>query len=274
MTRMNPAVATFVEEAREQIEGLEAQLLDLESHATGEAVDAVFRVLHTIKGSGAMFGFTELSRFTHHFEEAFDRVRDGRARVDPQLVSLSLEARDHIRALLDLGGDGPEAAALATAPRALDLIARLDRLVGGIDGGTPDAVPAPALQADAVVRVWRVDFRPEPNALRNGMRPDLLLAELAGLGEVLSCVVDTSAVPDLETLDPMLSYLAWTIRLSTSVPLAEIEAVFIFADDARLSIVAEEEAPSVQTLSGAGGAQAAGPAKDAAPPPRGGRQVR
>jgi two-component system chemotaxis sensor kinase CheA len=113
MTEINPAIATFVEEAREQIEGLEALLLDLEHSASAQAVDSVFRVLHTIKGSGAMFGFTELARFTHHFEEAFDRVREGRLGIDPLLVSLSLRARDHMRALLDLGGDGPEALKLA-----------------------------------------------------------------------------------------------------------------------------------------------------------------
>ncbi len=130
MERVNPAIATFVEEAREQIEGLEALLLDLEQGASAEGVDSVFRVLHTLKGSGAMFGFTELARFTHHFEEAFDRLRDGRIGVDPRLVSLSLRARDHMRALLDLGGDGPEAAQLAASPGAAALIAELAAVVG------------------------------------------------------------------------------------------------------------------------------------------------
>jgi two-component system chemotaxis sensor kinase CheA len=119
---VNPAVATFIEEAREQIEGLEAQLLDLEHGATPEAVDAVFRVLHTIKGSGAMFGFTDLARFTHHFEEAFDRVREGHAVIDLPLINLSLQARDHMRALLDLGIDGTDSAELAASPVAQGLI--------------------------------------------------------------------------------------------------------------------------------------------------------
>ena len=242
MAEINPAIATFVEEAREQIEGLEALLLDLEQRATPETVDSVFRVLHTLKGSGAMFGFTELARFTHHFEEAFDRVREGRIGIDLRLVSLSLRARDHIRALLDLGGDGPQAQRLAASPEAAALIAELATVVDGpatplVAAAAPGVVQAGAPPAGE--RVWRVAFRPAPNALRNGMRPDLLMAELAGLGRVLDETVDVSAVPDLEEIDPIASYLGWTMRLETAESRAAIEAVFVFADDAELTLTDE-----------------------------------
>jgi len=252
---MNPAIATFVEEASEQIEGLEAQLLDLEREVSAEVIDSVFRVLHTIKGSGAMFGFTELARFTHHFEEAFDRVREGRAVVNADLIDLSLKARDHMRALLDLGGDGPEARLLAEGPAAKGLLARLARIVGDGAGpaplaATPEAAPAPA----DLPRRWRISFRPAASALRNGMRPDLLIAELEAMATRISCTVDGSMVPDLDTIDPLQSYLGWTIDLETSEPRSAIEAVFIFADDADLSI---EEVPAESGAERAGMAQQA-----------------
>ncbi|MCZ8152583.1 MAG: chemotaxis protein CheA [Rhodobacteraceae bacterium] len=238
MTQSNPAVATFVEEARELIEGLEAQLLDLERDANADAVDSVFRVLHTIKGSGAMFGFTELSRFTHHLEEAFDRVREGRARIDQRLIDLALDARDHMKALLDLGEDGDGAASLATGPQGSGLIARLTALVGSSDTPTiaPDAAQGGTTAAAAPERLWQITFRPARNALRNGMRPDLLISELRDLGRLLSCRADVRDVPDLDDLDPLTSYLGWTVRLATAEPRATIEAVFIFADDAELAI--------------------------------------
>jgi two-component system chemotaxis sensor kinase CheA len=240
MNSANPAVVTFIEEAREQIEGLEAKLLDLEHGATPEAVDDVFRVLHTIKGSGAMFGFTDLARFTHHFEEAYDRVREGRAAIDQRLINLSLQARDHMRALLDAGLDGTGSAELAASPVAQALIASLAALVGSAPGPVDaQAVPVPATEGASTAGLWRISFRPAPNALRNGMRPDLLLDELAGLGRILSQVVDTSAVPELSEIDPVLSYLGWTILLETAEPRPAIEAVFIFADDADLAITAE-----------------------------------
>jgi len=237
MTQVNPAVATFVEEAREHIEGLETLLLDLEHNAAPEAVDSVFRVLHTLKGSGAMFGFTELARFTHHFEEAFDLVREGQIGINPRLVSLSLRARDHMRAMLDLGGDGPEAARLAALPEALALIADLAALVGSAEvAATADAPAAP----QAGERIWTVTFRPGAAALRNGMRPDLLIEELAGLGRLLSERVDSSAIPGIEELDPLASWLGWTVCLATTEPRVAIEGVFIFADDADLTLTEDE----------------------------------
>ncbi|MGO7465318.1 Hpt domain-containing protein, partial [Rhizobium ruizarguesonis] len=49
-------------------------------------VDAVFRGLHTLKGSGEMFGFEALADFTHHCEKAFDRVRKGEVAATSELV--------------------------------------------------------------------------------------------------------------------------------------------------------------------------------------------
>lgn len=241
MDEINPAVSAFVQEAREILEGLEALLLDLESDSDAEQIDAVFRTLHTVKGSGAMFGFGTLSRFTHHFEDAFDRVREGRLSVDGRLIDLSLKARDHMIALLDCGGDGPEATALEATPGATALLAALAEITGAASvapqGAALQAAPGQA-HPRTTRRRWTIRFRPEPNALRNGMRPDLLIAELGGLGPV-EVRVDIAALPALANLDPTLSHLGWNVTLDTDQPRSAIEAVFIFADDAELEIAEE-----------------------------------
>nr|WP_210252476.1 Hpt domain-containing protein [Devosia marina] len=69
---------TFRQEARELLEQLEAGLLDLEQDpSNADLINSTFRALHTIKGSGAMFGFTAVAGFVHEFETAFDQVRKG-----------------------------------------------------------------------------------------------------------------------------------------------------------------------------------------------------
>ncbi len=270
MEDVNPAVATFVLEARDLLEGLEALLLDLEADAGAEQVDAAFRTLHTIKGSGAMFGFGVLARFTHHFEEAFDRVREGRLSVDRRLIDLSLKARDHMTALLDCGGDGPAAAALEASEDAAALLDALAAITGA-PGPAASTAGADAPQTRAAtagaLRRWRILFRPEPQALRNGMRPDLLIAELAALGAA-EIAIDDAAVPALEALDPTESHLAWEVTLVTEQPRSAIEAVFIFADDAALEI-AEIDAPQkvlpVRAEPAAGGVAAPAAPHPAAP---------
>ncbi|HWU15995.1 MAG TPA: Hpt domain-containing protein, partial [Caulobacter sp.] len=101
MSGLDP-IETFRQEAQDLLEEIEQGLLDL-AHRPGDRdlVDAVFRGLHTLKGSGAMFGFDALAAFTHHCETAFDRVRKGEVVATPELVGAVLAAQDHMRALAE-----------------------------------------------------------------------------------------------------------------------------------------------------------------------------
>jgi len=93
---------SFREEAREILAGLESALLELnENRGDAEVIGRIFRGLHTIKGSGAMFGFERLAEFTHDLETAFDKVRNGRLAVTAELVDLTLAALDQIAAMLE-----------------------------------------------------------------------------------------------------------------------------------------------------------------------------
>lgn len=86
-------IAVFQEELAELLESLERGLVDLqESPEDAGLINQVFRDLHTVKGSGAMFGFTELAAFIHDFETAFEKVRAGAVPVTPELVRLGLAA--------------------------------------------------------------------------------------------------------------------------------------------------------------------------------------
>ena len=90
---------SFREEAREILVELESALLELnENRGDPDVVGRIFRGLHTIKGSGSMFGFERLAEFTHDLETAFDAVRNGRLAITSELVDLTLSALDQIGA--------------------------------------------------------------------------------------------------------------------------------------------------------------------------------
>ncbi len=91
-------IVTYREEANELLAELETSLLELEENPTDEdLIGRVFRAMHTIKGSGAMFGFDEIATFTHEVETVFDLVRNGKMAVSKELLNLTLRARDHIK---------------------------------------------------------------------------------------------------------------------------------------------------------------------------------
>jgi two-component system chemotaxis sensor kinase CheA len=220
-------VETFRQEAQDLLEQIEQGLLDL-AHRPGdrELVDAVFRGLHTLKGSGAMFGFDALAAFTHHCETAFDRVRKGEVPATAELVAAVLAAQDHMRALAE-GRDAPESAAKA-------LLEQLQRAVDEADGSGPAAAPV------SKATTWRVRFSLPADALANGTRPLPLLDELRELGEcAVAVTVITDNIPPLEALNPTECHLAWEVILTTEHPRSAIEDVFIFViDDMTLEIEA------------------------------------
>jgi two-component system chemotaxis sensor kinase CheA len=262
---IDQAVAAFVQEARDLLARLEDDFLSLEDGASKAKIDEIFRALHTIKGSGAMFGYTLLSRFTHQFESAFEKVRAGALAVDRPLIDVCLAACDVMAAFLDIDGDAPEAAALLGSDRANDVATRLAAVTGD-DGEVPTTAPrpepAPAAWEEARPSRWRIRFAPDVGALRNGMRPDLLLQELRGLG-ALTIAYDADAVPPLSDFDPCDAVLAYDLTLETDAPRAAIEDVFIFADDAELRIAEADAAPEHEAASD----EPAVPEAQAAPEP-------
>ena len=246
MTGLDP-IETFRQEAQDLLEEIEQGLLDL-AHRPGDRdlVDAVFRGLHTLKGSGAMFGFDALAAFTHHCETAFDRVRKGEVAATPELVGAVLAAQDHMRALAE-GRPAPAEAGEA-------LLAELRRVVEA--AGQPAGAAPAAAPSEPGLNRWRVRFSLPADALVNGTRPLPLLDELRELGEC-AVVAVTDAVPDFDVLVPTECHLAWDVTLVTKHGRDAIEDVFIFViDDMTLDI---------QDLNAAAQAEAAAETLEVAP---------
>ncbi|HEV7719274.1 MAG TPA: chemotaxis protein CheA [Arsenicitalea sp.] len=212
---------TFRQEARELVEQLEQNLLDLEHNpANSDLINSTFRALHTIKGSGAMFGFTEVANFVHEFETAFDRIRKGETAPTAELIAVALDAKDHILRLIEGNSepmDGGDA-----------ILTALRRIVQ--PGGAAAPAPAAKTAAPVLAAGWHVRFRLPADALVFGANPTLLLEELAGLGQ---CEVraELADVPDLSVIDPEVCYLGWDVTLVTDQPMSAIEDVFMFLRD-------------------------------------------
>ncbi|WP_320076620.1 chemotaxis protein CheA [Novosphingobium ovatum] len=254
MSDQDEQITAFLVEAEDVLDQTEQALLDLGSNlGNGDLVDAVFRGLHTIKGSGAMFGFNELADFTHKCETAFDKVRKNVVPATGELVSVILAACDHMRAIL--AGDANESrgrAILGNLSEAMEAASFID---------APVALP----QGQSG---WHLTFRLPPGALGTGAQPLSMLAELADMGDARVMAL-TDAIPPLCDLDLGEYYIGWDITLVGPISRDQIEDVFLFmADDMDMSLVplAEEGAMSeVQTPTPA--AETSAPVADAAPAP-------
>lgn len=221
----------FQEEAREILVELEAALLELnENDGDMELVGRVFRSMHTIKGSGAMFGFDKLAAFTHDLETAFDAVRNGRLEITSELIDVSLSAIDQMKAMLD------EANGLSSASGDISagILTKLQKLMGGSAPSTSSAVssasPKPPVASGEQTRNWLIRFYPGPDLLSNGANPLLLLRELKQLGD-LEVKASMASIPPFSELIPERCYIGWDLVLTSSATRDAIRDVFIFVED-------------------------------------------
>ena len=258
---------TFRQEAAELLEQLEQGLLDLE-HDPGDTdlINSTFRALHTIKGSGAMFGFTEVAEFVHEFETAFDRVRKGQSAPTPALIAVALAAKDHVHALIARPGEGVEGGAVILA----DLRVAVAANAGAVPEAAEPASPAEpsALAAGPAAERWRIRFTLPADCMLYGTNPLLLLDEIAGLGP---CEVTalTEAVPELSSFDPEVTYLAWQVDLTAPDPRSAIDDVFMFLRDGmELSVTPLLAAPGEPAAPAPTAKPVAAPVAAAAPAPQ------
>ncbi|MGW8390437.1 chemotaxis protein CheA [Pseudoduganella sp. HUAS MS19] len=223
---LDEGLQAFVTEAGELLAEMEAGLLNLgDPAARAEALNAVFRAAHTIKGTAGLFGLDYIVLFTHAVESVLEEVRNGAQPLDETLVALLLECADQVNAMVrdvERGGRG-------------DLG---ERCRPQLDALHAYLVPAPALaplpaarasdaEADAAGR-WLVSLEFGREVFRQGMDPASFIAYLGRLGRIVALATVEDGLPPPGQMDPQSCYLGFEIVLETVANAEEISKVFEF----------------------------------------------
>lgn len=235
----------YLEEARELLAELETALLELEERPEDiELVRHIFRALHTIKGSGAMFGFDDVAEFTHHIENIFDMVRNNDMEVTKELIDITLASRDHIEMLLEsvvknTKIDINETTKLVDSLKKLmpnKIIEKEHNQQTPSDADGSIAKEEPDDHTKGKKETYRINFDNAKTVLIKGTDILLLLKNLTELGEC-NIMVQTDEVPLLHDCDPETCYLNWDIIITTKAGINALKDVFIFImDDCEVNI--------------------------------------
>lgn len=129
--RMDDLLQEFIAETRETLEALSSEIVAWEAAPDDRArLDAIFRFVHTVKGSCGFLDLPRLSRLSHAAEDALCEVRDGKRRPDSALVDAVLAIVDRIGDLVEaidaglpLTDEGEDELIAALAPRAAHPVA-------------------------------------------------------------------------------------------------------------------------------------------------------
>ncbi|ADC62512.1 chemotaxis protein CheA [Allochromatium vinosum] len=248
---LDSARQSFLAEVAELLQSMEDALLALEDDPDDpESLNAVFRAMHTIKGTGGVFGYEAIVEFTHTVETLMDRVRSGQVPLTRPLIATLLECRDHTARLVDAivaasVPDGPLDPDLARAGESL--LARLgrsgdaDQDAAAVARSEPDAKYLPV-----VSDLWMITLRFKRDTFRDGIDPLSFLRYLGSLGELVH--VTTRLDPEArhaDDFDPESCYLQFGIGFRGEVDKPTLAGVFEFADqDCEIRILEPDTAHS------------------------------
>ncbi|WP_302413186.1 chemotaxis protein CheA [uncultured Desulfovibrio sp.] len=153
--------ADFIAEAKEHLETIEPNLLELEKSPDNLALlNEIFRPMHSLKGASGFLGLNRINQMAHKSENILDALRKGSMVVTPAIMDVILAATDALRQMIDnleasnaegdvaiepimaqidaiMAGDAPETAPVAQA---------LEPSVQAVQEPQPD--PAPAAPAE------------------------------------------------------------------------------------------------------------------------------
>ncbi|HOK89194.1 MAG TPA: Hpt domain-containing protein [Candidatus Hydrogenedentes bacterium] len=123
----------FIVEAGEHLEAADLHLLELENDASNaDAINAVFRAFHTIKGVAGFLALEDIQRLAHQAENLLDQVRKGAVEMKGPVVDAAFESVDMLKNMVAMvqaaltGGGG-----LVTPPGMPALLKRLKAAAEG-----------------------------------------------------------------------------------------------------------------------------------------------
>ena len=232
----------FIEEANDLIVDLEQSLLVLEDNPNDkESVSSVFRIMHTLKGNSAMFGFDKIGEFTHHLENIYDLVRQGKKQLTTQIFNVTLASVDLLRHLLsDVNLDDANLKILFDSLiKQIAVIVNADADIDFLNSHN-ESVAIDSLEKKST---FFVNFIPSERIFTNGTNPLFLVEELCGLA---NCKVfaKKNLIPNLQSIDVSKCYTYWQLLLSGVITENEIHDVFIFVEDdceIEISLISEQD---------------------------------
>lgn len=223
---MNSFVEKFKVEVTEYCERLESGLLQLEHDPdNAQVIGEIFRMMHTMKGSGGMFGFDLLSDVTHDLESLFEIFRSKEHTIDSETISFTLNSIDELKKLL-VENPGEEHHILAANLKAetQNQIVRFSGKEAVLDNEITVVAKTPEVLNQTT---YYISFIPDENILKNGTNPLYLIDELNALGEC-NIQITTDKLPSLTDIEPSNCYISWYLFIATTESIDTLNDVFIF----------------------------------------------
>ena len=230
---MEEELEIFLEDCDDQLQFMENALVEMQNGMIDEeAIGAIFRAVHTIKGSAGMFGFDDVVEFTHTGENLFDMIRQGTVEVSKDMIGLFLLCRDHAEKLIQAATSDEE---LDDAQKAIgaDLKAQLIAYIEG-KPAQKEEVKEEILQLSNELEeraTWHISIRFKQDFFTTGMSINSIFNFLNKMGKITINHPITYNIPLLEDLNPTHPYIGYELLFQGDTTKEGLIEVFEFIED-------------------------------------------
>ena len=226
---MEEELEIFLEDCDDQLQFMENALVEMQNGMIDEeAIGAIFRAVHTIKGSAGMFGFDDVVAFAHTGENLFDMIRQGSVAVNKDMIGLFLLCRDHMEKLIQAAVTETE---LDDAQKVVGSNLKA-QLVAYIEGK-----PAPKEEvvelSNSVEKEesWHISIRFKKDFFTTGMSINSIFNFLNKMGKIIKNHPITYNIPLLEDLNPTHPYIGYELLFLGDTNEEALHEVFEFIKD-------------------------------------------
>jgi two-component system chemotaxis sensor kinase CheA len=229
-TNFDHALPAFLDEANELLIVMEGILMDLQGQQPdSEQLNAMFRAMHTIKGSSGLFGLDAIVHFTHEAENLLEALRSGELIFNDELANLLLQCHDHVKTMLAVIYDTEKLQELAHPPLIAQLQAYFaDKTNPHIE--TANFEPESSLSTETAQQ-WLLSLRFAPDVLCNGMDPLSFINYLSSIGTITAIEPVLTRLPSGDSFDPETNYLRFELLFSGEIEEKKLNDVFEFVRD-------------------------------------------
>lgn len=247
---LSEVIDAYLVESEELLRDMESILLRTESSLpSDDDLNAIFRAVHTIKGTAGMFGFDATVSFTHVVENLLDELRSHTIPFQTSLTELLLKAKDHLNFLVaeETKGKIPSEK-IVLGQTILDA---MKPYLHGNESKEDNSSPKlsetenQSLTKEESKRIdptnieahdekgfpnYLISFRPNLNVFSHGLDPISFIGYLKKIGTIVSLKTIEQFLPDANEFDPENCYLGFEIQFQSEKDLDTVSKVFNFIE--------------------------------------------
>lgn len=192
---LNSYLPIFIEESKEYIQQISENLLRLEQEVGDtEAINEIFRGIHTLKGMSATMGYSEISQLAHKAENILDAVRHDQAAVSSAMITGFFRIVDEFEAqLLSLEETGEPSP--IPAPRLQELLNSF---------AEPETEPP----AEPQPETYHLEVFFSRDCLLPQARAMIVCNQLKSVGKLLHTAPSQESLPNLPQLEKLQCWIS------------------------------------------------------------------